>query len=98
MILPSAVIGIQCRLSSSRLPCKGLLSVLDTNILGMCIVRGKTTRYPLFVLTSDQEEDDLISDYAFMYGVDGVIRGSLSNVLSRYLKLAEKPPATTLLE
>tara|TARA_B100001287_G_scaffold275932_1_gene285076 strand:- start:1331 stop:2077 length:747 start_codon:yes stop_codon:yes gene_type:complete len=90
MGLPSVVIGIQCRLSSSRLPGKALLELADTTILGMCLERARFTGYPVFMLTSDQQEDDLIAQSALRYGIDGVIRGSLDNVLSRYVSLAEE--------
>ena len=90
MSLPSTVIGVQCRLSSSRLPCKALLELADTTILGMCLERAKIAGYPVFILTSDRQEDDLIAQSASRYGVDGVIRGSLDNVLSRYVSLAEE--------
>lgn len=90
MSLPAVVVGIQCRISSSRLPCKALLHLCDTTILGMCIQRAKNTGLPVFLLTSDLEEDDLIADFARGCGVAGVIRGSLDNVLSRYVSLAEK--------
>jgi spore coat polysaccharide biosynthesis protein SpsF len=89
MVLPSAVIGVQCRISSSRLPCKALLELADTTILGMCLERAKNAGYPVFLLTSDHEEDDLIAESALKYGVAGVIRGSLDNVLSRYVSLVE---------
>ena len=90
MSLPSTVIGVQCRLSSSRLPCKALLELADTTILGMCLERAKIAGYPVFILTSDQQEDGLIAESALRNGVDGVIRGSLDNVLSRYVRLAEE--------
>jgi len=87
---PTAVIGIQCRISSSRLPCKALLQLADTTILGMCIERSRNVGYPVFLLTSDHVEDNLIAESALKSGVDGVIRGSLDNVLSRYVSLAER--------
>lgn len=90
MSLPSAVIGVQCRISSSRLPCKALLELVDTTVLGMCIERSKNAGHPVFLLTSDHEEDDLIAESASRCGVAGVIRGSLDNVLSRYVRLAEE--------
>ena len=90
MSFPNVVIGVQCRLSSTRLPCKALLELADTTILGMCIERAKDSTYPVFILTSEQEEDDLIASSALRYGADGVIRGSLDHVLSRYVNLAEQ--------
>lgn len=84
------LIGIQCRISSSRLPCKALLNLLDTTVLGMCIERAKLADHPVFLLTSDEEGDDLIVRAAVKHGVDGVIRGSIDNVLSRYVRLAKQ--------
>ena len=84
------VLGIQCRLSSSRLPCKALLELAGTTVLGMCIERSRTTNYPVFLLTSDHYEDDILVESALRYGIDGVIRGSLENVLSRYIQLAHQ--------
>lgn len=92
MPLPLAVIGIQCRVTSSRLPCKALLKLSDTTVLGMCIQRAKNTGQPVFLLTSDQEEDDLAVAVAIESRADGIIRGSLDNVLSRYLMLAKAYP------
>ena len=87
---PLIAIGVQCRLTSSRLPCKALLKLEDTTVVGMCIQRAKHTGHPVFVLTSDQEEDDLVADTASECGVDGIIRGSLDNVMSRYISLAQE--------
>jgi len=86
---PAAVIGIQCRISSSRLPCKALLEIADTTIIGMCIQRARISGYPVFLLTSNHNEDDLIAESALRHGASGIIRGSLDNVLSRYVTLAE---------
>lgn len=90
MVPNNTVIGIQCRISSSRLPGKALLCLADTTLLGMCLVRAKNSGYPVFLLTSNQQEDDLVAESASRYGVDGVIRGSLENVLSRYVCLAKE--------
>lgn len=87
---PLVAIGIQCRLNSSRLPCKALLKLADTTVLGMCVQRAKITGHPVYLLTSDQDRDDILADAASEYGVNGVIRGSLDNVLSRYLRLSQE--------
>ena len=55
----------------------------------MCIERSMNTGYPTYLLTSVQEEDDLVVDSGLKCGLSGVIRGSLDNVLSRYMSLAE---------
>ncbi|MCP9807330.1 hypothetical protein KBY71_12490 [Cyanobium sp. T1B-Tous] len=92
MSLPLVAIGIQCRLTSSRLPCKALLKLADTTVLGMCIQRAKHAGHPVFLLTSDQREDDILVNATLEYGADGIIRGSLDNVLSRYLRLIQDFP------
>lgn len=92
MSLPLVAIGIQCRLTSSRLPCKALLKLADTTVLAMCIQRAKHAGHPVFLLTSDQREDDILVNAALEYGADGIIRGSLDNVLSRYLRLIQEFP------
>jgi spore coat polysaccharide biosynthesis protein SpsF (cytidylyltransferase family) len=89
MSFSMVVVGIQSRISSSRLPCKALLELADTTILGMCIERSKNAGYPVYLLTSDCAEDDLIAESASRHQVAGIIRGSLDNVLSRYMALAE---------
>ena len=66
-----------------------MLQLADTTILGMCIERSRFAGYPVFLLTSDRKEDDLVADSGLKCGVSGVIRGSLDNVLSRYVNLAE---------
>ena len=47
------VIGIQCRISSSRLPGKSLLKLEETTVLGMCLTRAVLSGYPVYLLTSD---------------------------------------------
>ena len=83
------VIGIQSRISSSRLPGKSLLRLEDTTVLGMCIKRALKTGFPVYLLTSENEEDNLIALEGENAGVNGVIRGSLTNVLGRFLSLAK---------
>ena len=83
------VIGIQSRISSSRLPGKSLLKLEDTTVLGMCIKRALETGLPVYLLTSEKEEDNLIALEGENAGVNGVIRGSLKNVLGRFLSLSK---------
>ena len=86
-------IGIQCRLSSRRLPGKALLKILDTTMLGFCLKRAKLSGFPVYVLTSCEELDDLVVVEAQSHSITGVIRGSLSNVLSRYCELVRSSQA-----
>ena len=87
------VIGVQCRISSSRLPGKSLLKLEETTVLGMCLTRAILSGYPVYLLTSDEKSDDIIEIEARNYGVDGIIRGSLNNVLSRFISLSNKTEA-----
>lgn len=91
--MPTTVIGVQCRLSSSRLPGKALLSLCNSTVLGLCLDRAKESGFPVYLLTSTELIDDLIVDQAGMHAVDGVIRGSLDNVLSRYVSLIKSTSA-----
>ena len=87
------VIGVQCRISSSRLPGKSLLKLEETTVLGMCLTRAMLSGYPVYLLTSDEKSDDTIEIEAKNCGVDGIIRGSLNNVLSRFISLSNKTEA-----
>ncbi len=82
------VIGIQCRLSSSRLPGKALLRVGNSTVLGFLVKRALSSGLPVYLLTSDQPEDDLVVREAHNAGVMGVIRGPLNNVIKRFEMLA----------
>lgn len=89
MVSNNLIIGIQCRLSSKRLPAKALLSFSNTTILGMLIKRAKLWDYPVYVLTSNLKEDNLVEKEALACGADGIIRGDLNDVRSRYQKLSK---------
>ena len=84
------VVGVQSRLSSKRLPGKALLKLSNTSVLGMTLSRCKLLDYPTYLLTSNRNEDELLIKEAFLNNIDDVIRGSLDNVLSRFILLSEK--------
>ena len=88
-----AVIGIQCRYSSKRLPGKAMLPILSTTLLGATILRSISTKLDTYVLTSTEETDDVIANYASNFKIKNVIRGPLDNVQERYRKLAKKSKA-----
>tara|TARA_Y100000589_G_scaffold332235_1_gene390617 strand:- start:1786 stop:2490 length:705 start_codon:yes stop_codon:yes gene_type:complete len=81
------VIGIQARMSSRRLPGKSLFPLGNTSVLGATIQRCLATKLSTFVLTSNQKSDDDIEIESSKFDIEGVLRGSLNNVLSRYEKL-----------
>ena len=90
MTTPKIVVGIQARLFSSRLPCKAMLSIGKISLLRFLIQRSLVSGYDTYLLTSDQIEDDILEREALFANVTGVIRGSLSDVRSRYVALSQK--------
>lgn len=90
MICSNISVGIQARLSSSRLPCKAMLSIGKTSLIRFLIRRSLASGYDTYLLTSDQAEDDILEREALYANITGVIRGSISDVRSRYLALSQK--------
>jgi len=86
------VIGIQARLGSKRLPGKVLFPLGNStyNSISLMIRRIRSNPclkdIPIFVLTSDAECDNAITDFANRIGIKS-IRGSEVDVLSRYAEL-----------
>ena len=81
---------LQARISSSRLPGKVLLPVLDRPLLELEIERLRRAKYisKLLVATSQYSEDDLIASLCEKLEVD-CFRGSLEDVLDRYYQAAK---------
>ena len=82
-------LGIQARTSSSRFPEKVLSPLRGTPMLLWTIKYCRKINLPLFVLTSTDKSDDqligmLEKNYVSYY------RGSLDNVVSRYLSFMEE--------
>ncbi len=82
---------LQARVSSSRLPGKVMLPILDRPMLARQIERLKRVRGfdTLVVATSTQPEDDAIAQLATAQGAH-CFRGSLDDVLDRFYKAARK--------
>lgn len=76
-------IGIQARSSSNRFPRKTLQNILGIPLIAWVIERCKRTDLPVWVLTSDEKNDDDLAYISAEYGAR-VFRGSLKNVLFRY--------------
>lgn len=87
------VIGIQSRLRSKRLPAKALLKLGNDSIIGFILRRGISTNYPVYLLTTENDEDEIIAIESHKYCPSGVIRGSEKDVLERYLKLQKETNA-----
>lgn len=90
MAIPRVVAIIQARISSSRLPGKVMLDLGGQPMLAHVIrrVRRAETLDDVCVATSDCPEDDAVAALAHSMGVR-VFRGSLEDVLDRYVRAAE---------
>ena len=80
---------IQARMSSSRLPGKSLLKINGVPCVEMVINRVKKSKYinNIWVACSEHLSDDVLSNYLKLLNIN-IFRGSLNDVLSRYLSIA----------
>jgi spore coat polysaccharide biosynthesis protein SpsF (cytidylyltransferase family) len=79
---------IQARLSSSRLPRKSLMPIAGIPLAHLCAIRAKNDFSRLIVATSNEASDDDLAEMLLEAGVE-VFRGSLNNVLSRFIDIAD---------
>ncbi len=89
------VLGIiQCRTSSARLPGKAAEVLSGRSVIEWVISRAKrsTKLTDLVIATPDSSDDDWLEETAIRAGLE-VIRGSLDDVLSRYVTALERFPA-----
>jgi len=85
------IVGIvQARMGSSRFPGKVLMDVSGRPMLGRVIERAQRSGCldDLWIGTSMSAEDDLIATFAEAEGIS-LYRGSIDDVLGRYMKAAE---------
>jgi spore coat polysaccharide biosynthesis protein SpsF len=85
----NAVIVLQARLGSARLPGKVLAPLAGRPILSHCIARLRRSGFRLVVATTTEPEDDAVAAEAWRHGVD-VLRGPEHDVLARFLLAAER--------
>ena len=78
-----ALVLLQSRLSSSRLPGKALLPIRDYPMVVLAAKRAANTGFNVRVLTSTDGSDDAICEALEKYEI-GYFRGSLNNVLKRF--------------
>ncbi len=85
---------IQARTSSQRLPGKVLHPVAGVPLLGHVVARAARAELvdAVVVATSDRTEDDPVAELAARTGAV-VVRGSLDDVLGRFLDAAEQVDA-----
>lgn len=84
------VLGIvQARTSSTRLPGKVLMPILGRPMLALQLERLRRSKYmtDLVVATSNDSSDDALAELCAREGVK-VFRGSLSDVLDRFVQAA----------
>jgi Spore coat polysaccharide biosynthesis protein F, CMP-KDO synthetase homolog len=79
---------IQSRLSSTRLPAKGLLPVAGMPSVVLCALRASNTGLDVIVATSTEPSDDLTVAALREAGVR-CFRGSLKNVLERFCQATQ---------
>lgn len=87
-MLKHAII-IQTRMSSSRLPGKSLRLIGDKPLIFYVIERLKLLGLPIIIATSTDTSDDVLVGYLNSIEDIFIYRGSLDNVLNRYVAAAE---------
>ena len=84
-----AVIILQARMASTRLPGKALASIGARTLIGHCLARLRIGgAAPVVLATTTNQEDDVLVATAAKYGVMA-FRGSADDVLSRYVQAAQ---------
>lgn len=85
----TAVIILQARMASSRLPGKALRRIGDRTLLGHCLARlQESGAAPIVLATTRRRDDDPLADAAAQAGV-AVFRGSEHDVLDRFVGAAD---------
>ena len=79
---------IQARMSSSRLPGKVMKTIGDHPMIWYCVKRAELIGIPVVVATSTDPSDDVLAEYCNSQGFN-CFRGSLDNVLDRYIQAAK---------
>ncbi len=91
------VIIAQARMSSTRLPGKTLMDLGGAPVIDHVIARGRRARRAddLWVATTTDPSDDVLVDHLREVGV-AYVRGSLDDVLSRYVHAARAAEADVI--
>jgi len=91
--MSEAVIILQARMASTRLPGKALASIGARTLLGHCLARLRIGgAAPVLLATTTNQEDDVLVAAAAKYGV-AAFRGAADDVLSRFLLAARSVDA-----
>ena len=91
--IPKAIAIIQARCSSTRLPGKVLMPLAGAPMIWHIVKRAQACQHvdKVVVATSSEASDDPLADYCDQVGLV-CYRGSLGNVLSRYINLLRQYP------
>jgi spore coat polysaccharide biosynthesis protein SpsF len=82
---PGAVVILQARMGSNRLPGKALELLAGRSLIGWCLDRlGCTREIPVMLATTTRREDDVLEREAAARGVK-TFRGPVHDVLRRFL-------------
>jgi len=91
--MSEAVIILQARMASTRLPGKAMASIGARTLLGHCLARLRIGgAAPVLLATTTNQEDDVLVAAAAKYGV-AAFRGPADDVLSRFLLAARSVDA-----
>lgn len=92
---PRVVVVLQARTNSSRLPGKVLLPIRNIPVAVLAAKRAANTGFTVRLVTSTCPSDDQLAAVAAAHGVD-CFRGSLDDVLNRFVSALEEYPPETL--
>lgn len=90
------VLAVQCRLSSSRLPEKALLSLGNKTVLDWTLSAMKKVKADAYFLATDKESKTQLEPIASRNGFE-TFEGPLDDVLERFCLLAEKTSADVII-
>lgn len=90
----NALVLIQARLGSTRLPAKSILPIAGIPLVILVAQRAANTCRVVRVLTSNDPSDDCIVDELVKFNID-YFRGDLTNVLKRYCDALDGVPHDT---
>jgi spore coat polysaccharide biosynthesis protein SpsF len=87
--MSEAVIILQARMASTRLPGKALALIGARTLIGHCLARLRIAgAAPIVLATTTRQEDDVLVATAAKYGVP-TFRGPADDVLGRYVLAAQ---------
>jgi spore coat polysaccharide biosynthesis protein SpsF (cytidylyltransferase family)/aryl-alcohol dehydrogenase-like predicted oxidoreductase len=92
MSIPSPLVVVQARLSSTRLPAKALLPIAGLPSVVLCTLRAANSGLPVLLATSIEPSDDAIVRVAAEHGIR-CHRGAHDDVLTRFATATDHLPA-----